>query len=327
MKQILFTMMAALLLISCNTAGKYKIVVTFPDDTANGQTAYLTSYDTGDTLGMAEVNNACAILEGEEDGSYMARLLVDGKRMGFVVEKGEIAILWQDRKATGTPLNDRLNELNDEIDAIEASADSTGADAEQLVMERFHKAYEENMDNGIGPWAFNYYLMYNSFTEAQLDSVLATARDLKRVKKAINAAHQLVVTAVGQPFTDFANEAGEKLSDHVGKGKWALVDFWASWCGPCRREIANLKTLYPQYKDKVNFVGVAVWDKTADTQKDIEDLGITWPVIENGQNWTEPTDLYGISGIPHIMLVDPEGKIVARGLHGDEIAEALKKAL
>ena len=67
----------------------------------------------------------------------------------------------------------------------------------------------------------------------------------------------------------------------------------------------------------MNFVGVAVWDDPDDTKKAMEQLKMPWPVMEGGKNWQEPTDLYGVNGIPHSMLLDPDGKIVARQLAGD----------
>ncbi|MBR6282821.1 MAG: AhpC/TSA family protein [Muribaculaceae bacterium] len=321
MKKLLYTMALALLLMSSCTRGEhYKVVATVGDNAADGDTAYLTSYDSGDTLVSAVIANQAAVLEGNVEGSFMARLLVGSKRIGFVVEPGEISIM-TDGKASGTPLNEKMT-------AIEAQLDSVD-DADAAPM--FLKIYEENRDNGIGPWAFNYYLMYNQFTVSQIDSLLASApanyRDLKRVQKAINAAKQLEVTAVGKKFADFAAPDGQKLSDYAGQGKYTLVDFWASWCGPCRREIPNIKALYEQYKGKLIVVGVAVWDDPADTQQAIKNMGITWQVMQGGKNWTAPTDLYGISGIPHIMLIDPQGIIVARGLEGEAMKQAVAEAM
>lgn len=318
MKKILMAVFAAFMLISCSNTQEYKVAVLFPDATSDGQTAYLTSYDSGDTLAQGEIKNKNVVLQGEVEGSFMARLVVDGKRMGFIVEGGEIAIKWEEGKATGTALNEKLNALDEQLGKIED---------EQAQAEAFQKAYLENKDNGIGSWAFNYYLMYGDYTVAQIDSMLtalpASYRDLKRVNKAISDAKAKEATAVGKQFTDFANAKGEKLSDHAGNGKYTLVDFWASWCGPCRKEVANIKQLYAKYNEKMNFVGIAVWDEDDATVKAMEELKIEWPVIMNGKNWSEPTDLYGIAGIPHIMLIDPAGKIVARGLGGDELIKTV----
>lgn len=309
MKNLLLMAVAALALVACNNTQQYKVAVLFPDADTDGKVAYLTSYDSGDTLGQCEIKNKNAVIEGEVDGSFMARLVVDGKRMGFIVEGGEITIKWEEGEAKGTALNEKLNALDAELGKQET-------DSAQAAI--FQKAYLENKDNGIGPWAFNYYLMCNDFTVAQIDSMLTVLpesyKNLKRVNKAISDAKAKEATGVGKQFTDFANAKGEKLSQHAGQGKYCLVDFWASWCGPCRKEIGNIKKLYAKYSDKMNFVGIAVWDEDEATVKAMEELQVVWPVIMNGKNWTEPTDLYGVSGIPHIMLIDPQGKIVARGL-------------
>ena len=107
-----------------------------------------------------------------------------------------------------------------------------------------------------------------------------------------------------------------------------MVEFWASWCGPCRAEIPNIKELYDKYHSKgLDVLGVAVWDKVEDTQKAIKELGIVWPQIINAQQI--PTELYGIQGIPHIILFAPDGTIVARDLREEamkeKVAEVMKK--
>ena len=120
-----------------------------------------------------------------------------------------------------------------------------------------------------------------------------------------------------------------KLSDYVGKGKVVLVDFWASWCGPCRREMPNLVEAYKQYKNK-NFeiVGVSL-DQNGDAWKAaIEQLNITWPQMSDLKYWNcEGAQLYAVSSIPHTVLIDGEGTIIARGLHGEDLQKKLAEVL
>ena len=135
-------------------------------------------------------------------------------------------------------------------------------------------------------------------------------------KKAQSKAQLVTSTAEGAMFTDFEITQPDgtvaKLSDYVGKGKYILVDFWASWCGPCKREIPNIKAAWEKYKgDKFDVLSVAVWDKPEDTAAAAAEHGVEWAQIVNAQKI--PTEIYGLEGIPHLILFGPDGKIVKRG--------------
>ena len=141
-------------------------------------------------------------------------------------------------------------------------------------------------------------------------------------------------TAKGKMFKDFTvvqdlenpEASTVKFSDYVGKGKYVLVDFWASWCGPCKAEMPNLKEVYEKYHgDKFDMLSVAVWDNPEATVQAAKELGIEWNQIINAQK--VPTELYGIEGIPHIILFGPDGTIFERNLRGAEIGKAVGEAL
>ena len=332
MKKLAFLFTALLLLASCSKG--YKVTVTFPDDSANGETAFLTNYDTGDTLLSATVENNACTFEGKTDKGFFARLLVGGNRYGFIVEPGDVKLDIANGNAV-SPLNDKMAAWSEEMQKLADDSTITEAEGDARYAEGLLKFYQENKDNAIGPWAFCNYLMYKDFTEADIDAMLKEApaeyAQLKRVAKAKDAARQLKVTAEGQKFTDFevpaADGTVQKLSDYVGKGKVTLVDFWASWCGPCRAEIPKLQALKTKYGDKFDVLGVAVWDNPDDTRKAIEQLQITWPVIIGTEQLNQPTDLYGIKGIPHIIIFGPDGTILSRGLTGDDLANKLAEVL
>lgn len=140
-------------------------------------------------------------------------------------------------------------------------------------------------------------------------------------------------TKEGKMFVDFTVVQDENdpegstvsLSDYVGKGRLVLVDFWASWCGPCKAELPTIAAVYEKYKDDLDVVSVAVWDKVEDTKVAAEEHGVVWAQIVNAQKI--PTDLYGIEGIPHIILFGPDGTILKRNLRGDGIEQAVAEAL
>ena len=319
------TILAMLVLLASCTEKKYKITVIFPDGSMDGKVAQRTVYDSGQVIDSTIVANALAVFEGKVKDTYMSRLIVDGKRMEFVVEGGDLVIKWEERKATGGELNAKLNVLDSLLNTVET---------DEQYSALFKKAYEENHDNGIGPWAFYYYLMYNDFSAAQVDSLLKQVpenyRNLRKVQNYVAGVQSKLLTAEGMQFTDFAVECVDgktrRLSDYVGKGDWVVADFWASWCGPCRREIVEtLKPLYEKYGEKVTFRGIAVWDEPNATFDAIHGLEIPWEVIIGAKKLEEPTRIYGIMGVPHLILFDPNGKIVSRGLQGDKFVEVVEK--
>ena len=155
------------------------------------------------------------------------------------------------------------------------------------------------------------------------------------MKKGLDARK---TTAEGMMFKDFTVEhvygydrsmdpqplkQEVKFSDYVGKGTYVLVDFWSPWCGPCKREIPNIKQVYEQYKDKgLEVLSIAVWEREpqSHTIETAEMLGMDWHHINNAGS--VPTDIYGINGIPHLMLIGPDGTILKRGFHGLEGIQA-----
>ena len=190
------------------------------------------------------------------------------------------------------------------------------------------KTIRENRNNSLGLEAFKnvQFLLDADELEATLKSLGDSLKANPAIQRVLEGQNAKKATKAGQPFVDFtivqdpenAEATTVKLSDYVGKGKYILVDFWASWCGPCKAEIPNIKAVYDKYAgEDFDVLSVAVWDKPDATVKAAKELGITWNQIINAQEI--PTNLYGIDGIPTLILFDPDGIILNRDLRGELI--------
>lgn len=138
-------------------------------------------------------------------------------------------------------------------------------------------------------------------------------------------------TEVGKTAPDFsaATPNGKTLSLNQAKGKVTIIDFWASWCGPCRKENPNVVAMYNELHDKgLNIIGVSLDKDDAKWKGAIEKDNLTWQHISNLQGWDEPIAVqYGVTSIPATVILDKNGVIVARNLRGEELRAKVKELL
>ena len=315
---------ALLLLAGTGCRKEAKLEMNFPDK-FEGKEVELISFEDSVTVARAIVTEgkASVVLPDSIQLPVLTLLTIEGRTRGYYVAEPGTAVLKDSmRVASGTPLNERFASLMHSMDSVE------NLDDMKLYVDFAERQYNANRDTPFGNYFGVEWIMYAD--PERVDSMLKTApaelRDSRRAQRYIQFANLRKATAPGKPYADFKGEdAGGRtisLSDYVKPGKYTLVDFWASWCPYCIKELPEMKTLYAEMKDKgVEIVGVAVRDTPEDTRAAVKKYGLEWPVVYN--TGRTPYDIYGFSGIPHHILIGPDGKIISRG----ESIEAIRKTL
>lgn len=341
MSKTAFILSGALLVMSaCAMEAQPNYTVTFPvGEEANNTMAYLVNWDSAQKIDSVVVADGVVKFEGHIDAPMIGRIMVGGARGPvFFIEKGNVTI--DKNIPAGTPLNDKYtsyqNEMKEIVEAyktIDRNDTTQTAKAKELET-RYNgipaRAYSENKDNLLGLYMYMQGAYEKPLAEMEADMaanpVLAASKQAQALQNTLRVQAE---TGEGKHYKDFSVEYDGKtvkFSDYVKPGRYTIVDFWASWCGPCVRQLKVIKGLYAKYKDKgLDVVGVAVWDKPEDTLVAIKNHELPWPCIINAQ--TIPTDMYGIQGIPCILLINPEGIIVSRDKQGDALVNDVENAM
>ena len=351
-KIILFVL--PFLILSCardqfRIEGKYSV--------ADGKTVYLIDLGLNDTLGVTEVKDSSFSLLGHGDkGPMYVYVGNDKERVRFILEKGTVNVDIDERTVSGTPMVDAYNvfhkrfysfdaERNAERKVLAGEESTMDPDTFNLKWEELNKKYTSfqadladslirlNPDNLLGAMALEdlSYKDFGRFMELY-DITSEEVKSFPAVASRYKSLAPMERTSPGKMFSDYTVPSGNldgtsaKLSDYIGKGKYILLDHWASWCGPCKAEMPYLKKTYEAFHgEKFDILGIAINDKKEDTLNSIKELSLPWNQILNATN--QPSDYYGINAIPHLILFASDGTIVARGMRGEQIYALVSKAL
>lgn len=352
---------ALLLLLSGGSAAQaqtsYSVSGRIDDPEMEGHKVYLTIYDTNQVIDTATVRDQEFLFEGNAEHPYFARLDLDNnkKYANFVLEDSVVIDFANHLPQYGGKLSAKFLTYWNEYYAHIKEYNSTVIGLQESIIDNQERAKKKEAaldtlkarltpicikwmmnepDNGVGELAWSHYTTYACTPEeaqAIYPRLSPFLQNLNFTKERMKLFTALENTSAGKPFIDVegVDMAGKpsRLSDYVGKGEYVLVDFWAQWCGPCRQEIEEyLAPLWKKYRGTdLQIVSIAVWDKLELTREFLAEKGYTWPqILDAGM---KPMKQYGFDAIPHIMLLAPDGTILARNLRGDAIEQEIQKHL
>ena len=345
MKKSLIFALTLLMMVSC---GKKTFEIRGsidPEFKADGMTVTLLLSEE-DTMATQVKDNAFKLKHEVVEDVDMALLLIDGGRFAYemiIPEEGVINMDIYPEPTTGRPIsriggtenNDLLADFTEQaiitMQELEASNNEySEEEAMAVYSEMLMDFLRDNINNKAGLTVFaqqHYYLNVN-----QLSELFSLMSEETLAKEDVEKAHERFLTKVatseGQHFTEFSAATPDggslALSELVGKTDFVLVDFWASWCGPCRQSMPEVRALYKKANGKLEILGVSL-DKDEQKWKDaIKSLELPWKHISDLKGWEcEPARIYGVNAIPATVLIDKEGNIVGRNLSTDKIAELL----
>lgn len=363
MRNLFLSILSMILLISCNQDPDH-FTVNVDLDGLEGKWLNLSSrvdreYVVADSA-QAEAG-VPLVLSGSVDGVQTMYLIVKGERISVrLLMENEVytisgsmeePVIKTTAKAQSdlNSYNEKAATYDNKISAIietyyaamekedQAAADSIIATYELVNTEKTAMDSVFILENPASYASVlvlrnTFYTLDTDQLESTLNSLDPAVQEMEEYTYMYDIMEKQKAVAVGNKYIDFGLEtpAGEMLTvSEVHQGNVLLIDFWASWCGPCRRANPELVEIYSLYHDQgFDILGVSLDSDRDSWLKAIEDDHLTWSHISDVKGWNcEGSKLYGVPAIPHAVLLDREGTIIAKNLHGEELREAIESLL
>jgi peroxiredoxin len=362
-KKLSILAVAAIILVSCSTQVSNEFVITGDLDTTINAKLYLQKRADGPliTIDSTQITDGKFQMKGiiAYPEVYYLTIPTTKSSVPFFVEPSQIIINIKTKDINKTKITgsknqaaydsylDRLDEFNAQI-RENYKLYTTAMEEGDAVRARQYDSLVTALDEQRTLYSKDYVLENNrSFISPYIVFRNSYTYELEDLEKALNSfdtslAHSVYTgflnnflatlkrVSVGQPYVPFAmaDTSGNKISvsDFVGSN-YLLVDFWASWCAPCREENPNLVALYNEYHDKgFNIFGVSFDSNRERWLKAIADDNLTWMHVSELNGWENSSGkLYGIRSIPSNVLLDTNGVIIAKNLRGDDLRSRLEE--
>ena len=352
---ILFS--AAVLALTACHSNTYKISGAV-EGLNDGDTLFITNdLQTGIPTDTLIVKDGKFELSGETDSTYLCMVYSEKRNelnAPFFIEPGNISIKLVETpgasRVGGTKCNEQWQELNDSVmtigkeinriaehiygNTVDEMEQQKGMEQIEKLNQRFSaivvKTTEKNIKNEFGYFLLTYYpeeLIDNQTRMKLIDKLPDEKQKRPAIQEMLANLKQASESAEGMTIKDFTQPGLDgtpvSLLGEVSKSKITVIDFWASWCGPCRQEMPFMVELYDKYKDKgLNIIGISL-DEDSDAWKAAtQQLNIPWVQMSDLKGWENViAKHFCVTSIPHTIVVDQQGKILKRGLRSEKLEE------
>ena len=352
---ILFS--AAVLALTACHSNTYKISGAV-EGLNDGDTLFITNdLQTGIPTDTLIVKDGKFELSGETDSTYLCMVYSEKRNelnAPFFIEPGNISIKLVETpgasRVGGTKCNEQWQELNDSVmtigkeinriaehiygNTVDEMEQQKGMEQIEKLNQRFSaivvKTTEKNIKNEFGYFLLTYYpeeLIDNQTRMKLIDKLPDEKQKRPAIQEMLANLKQASESAEGMTIKDFTQPGLDgtpvSLLGEVSKSKITVIDFWASWCGPCRQEMPFMVELYDKYKDKgLGIIGISL-DEDSDAWKAAtQQLNIPWVQMSDLKGWENViAKHFCVTSIPHTIVVDQQGKILKRGLRSEKLEE------